>query len=634
MNCYRSRYGASLIELLVIIAILAIVLPALSLALISTREGTVQHEKRLRAATLLQETQEALRTIRESGWSNISTNGIYHPEKTNKSWTLISGTDTVDGITRSIAISSVNRLNNAIVTNGGTLDPSTKKIIIQLTWSTPISTTLQNTIYMTRFMDNATYTQTTQNEFNTGTLNGVITTNNNGGEVSLGAGGQGSWCSPQLAVANLDLPKNGVANAISAIEGNLFAGTGDNASGVSYAHVNISNTNPPVATIKKTFDGYKTNDVFGDQTYGYLATDSNSEEIVIINLDTASKVGWFNAPGSNSVNNVYVYGNYGYLIQGSTFRIFDLTSKNGARSQTGSVNLAGTGTSLVVSGNYAYVSISGSTTKLQIIDVSTASTPTIVGQVVNINSQNAKNITINKTSTRAYLVTESSSNQNELFIIDISTKTGNRSVLGSYDTNGMNPTAVTLVPGNIVIAVGIGAEEYQVINISSESNPARCGGVQVDSGINDISSVLEADGDAYSYILTRDSNQELRIIEGGPGGYYSTGGIYESPTFTLGYPTAFNRFIPNYIQPNGTVLRFQIGITDAVNGSCTGVNYVFTGPDGTTDTWYTASSSIFFNDDNSGYENPAQCLRYRAHFSSNDVFSTAILEDVTINYSP
>ena len=58
------------------------------------------------------------------------------------------------------------------------------------------------------------------------------------GEVVLGAtGGVGDWCQPTLAITALDLPKSGVANAISAIQGTLAAGTGENASGVSYANV-------------------------------------------------------------------------------------------------------------------------------------------------------------------------------------------------------------------------------------------------------------------------------------------------------------------------------------------------------------------------------------------------------------
>ena len=70
-----------------------------------------------------------------------------------------------------------------------------------------------------------------------------MVTNNSGGEITLGSGGAGAWCSPELTIAALDLPKSGAANAVTAIEGKAFAATGDNASGVAFAEVSVSNTN-------------------------------------------------------------------------------------------------------------------------------------------------------------------------------------------------------------------------------------------------------------------------------------------------------------------------------------------------------------------------------------------------------
>ncbi|MCX6793908.1 MAG: hypothetical protein NTY06_02270, partial [Candidatus Gottesmanbacteria bacterium] len=180
----------------------------------------------------------------------------------------------------------------------------------------------------------------------------MITTDTWDGEVTLGAGGKGDWCEPNLSIAALDLPKNGVANAVSAIPNQVFAGTGDNASGVSYATVNINESDPPVAAISGTYDGFKTNAIFGEQNYAYLATDNNFKEIEIINLTTNpySEAGYFDAPSNGDGNSIYVSGNVGYMTSGNIFYTFDLTSRSGSRSKLGSVTMAGTGIKTIVVG--------------------------------------------------------------------------------------------------------------------------------------------------------------------------------------------------------------------------------------------------------------------------------------------
>src|SRR3989344_7936651 len=104
------------------------------------------------------------------------------------------------------------------------------------------------------FLDNNAFTQTLGlqtplADFDLGTKTGTTVTNVSGGEVTLGAGGHGDWCAPNLSIAALDLPKNGEANAVTAIEGRAFAGTGDNAAGESFVNINITNSDPPLASI-------------------------------------------------------------------------------------------------------------------------------------------------------------------------------------------------------------------------------------------------------------------------------------------------------------------------------------------------------------------------------------------------
>lgn len=633
--------GQSLIELLVVMGLMAILLPVITTSLIVSREGKPQQEKRARAAQIIQEYHEAIRSIRESGWSNIETNGNYHIELNNTTWELISGQETLDGISRQISISDTQRdSDNKIVESGGTIDPSTKKITTTLSWNTPIETSVNSTIYLTRYLDNATYVQTTKSDFDSGILNSVVVTNTSGGEITLGSGGFGSWCEPELTIAALNLPKSGVANAVTAIEGRAFATTGENASGVSLADIHIDNSNPPSASIRGTFDGYKTNDVFGESNYAYIATDHNSKEIVIVNLSSSpyAEIGSVNLPGSNDAISVFVVGSIGYATSGNKVYSFDLSSKSGIRPLLDPdgvlVTTSGTAGKLYVVGNFVYTTIYGNSLReLAIINATNAANLQVAGWA-DVNGENGRDVFVNQTGTRAFLATGLSSSKNEFFIINIESKNDSRPIISSYNSNGTNPNGIAVTTGNKAILVGDGGEEYQIIDFSNENAPYKCGGINIDSGIKDISSVLESDGDTYSYIVTGDVDLEFKIISGGSYGAYSSSGVYESSTFDIGYAVAFNRIIPTSTKPLNTEVKFQVAIADSVSGNCSNASFDFFGPDGTSGTYYTNEEGIFFSNDNLGYENPARCMRYKAYLETSDSSATPILEQMLINYSP
>ncbi|MCJ7740756.1 hypothetical protein MUP32_05610, partial [Candidatus Microgenomates bacterium] len=348
------------------------------------------------------------------------------------------------------------------------------------------------------------------------------------------------------------------------------------------------------------------------------------------------EAGYFDAPGNGAGDSIYVSGNIGYMTDGNTLYTFDLSSKSGSRAELGSVTLAGTGNRVVVNGNEAYVAVGATTNQLQIIQVSTdGKTLTVIGQAT-VNGQAAKDVFVNNTATRAYLATAVSATQKEFFIIDISAKTGDRPTIGSYDSNGMSPKGVTVVPGNKAIIVGNDAEEYQVVDITDENNLnlPRCGGLNIDTGINGVSSVVKSDGDAYSYIITGDNNAELKIIEGGPGGQYGAVGTFISKTFNAATSSSFNRVYLNTNQPPQTTIKFQIGIADPVDNSCNSVNFTYVGPDKSASSYFTGDAEIPLDDDGSGFENPGRCLSYKAYLTTSDITQSPTLYDISINYSP
>lgn len=646
-----QKHGQMLVELLMAIGITTILLPALLTGLVASRSGKAQQNQRIQAISFMKEGVEAVRSVRDNDWTSFAVNGTYHPAISGSAWTLAAGSETINGMTRQIVITDVSRDSNGlIVSSGGTVDPSTKQIVVTVSWTAPTSANVSSTLYLTRH-ENATYTETTKAQFDLGTKSSVVTTNTTGGEVTLGAGGGGGdWCTPSLSITSVNLSRQGVPTQVAAVPGIVYTGTGGNASGPTFAKTTVTGNTPPQASVIGIYDNAKANGIYGDSNnFAYVATTSNSQEIAILDTTqftdppTNSKfklIGWFDAPGNSPANAVYTLGNYGYMTTGNKFYIFDLSSKTGSRSQLNptAVTLSGTGNRIVVVGNYAYVAVNNSTNQLQVINVSDPANPSIVAQAT-VNSQPGVGLAVNTTGTRAYLVTSQSTGTN-FFIINTSSHAGNLPVVSSFST-GITPKSIAIATGNKAIIVGTGGtQQYQVIDIANESAMSRCAGLAVNNGAYDVATVLQSDGYAYAYTVTGDTNAELKIILGGGGNIYTTSGTFESATFSRSTRTAFNSLSATVSQPTQTSIKLQVAVAPAISGSCTGVTYSYLGPGGSPTAYYTVGSDpttiigSIPSITSGNYANPGQCFRYKAFLQTVDNTAAPTLYDVTINYSP
>jgi hypothetical protein len=243
----------------------------------------------------------------------------------------------------------------------------------------------------------------------------------------------------------------------------------------------------------------------------------------------------------------------------------------------------------------------------------------------------------------------------QLYVIDTSTKSSPKFITGTAATGAQSGyylgtganvqqyprRSITVFGDSRALLAGVdgvsdsnNAQEYQVLNINNDSAPAYCGGIQFDQGFNDMTSVSEADGDKYVYLVGNTSDNILKIIQGGPDGPYLDTGTYESATIDMGISKTFNRFDVSADTPASTSAQYQIAIADPVSGSCNNATFVFVGPDGTSNTKFATSSAIPLNNDGVGYENPGQCLRYRTYLTTTNYNVTPTIFDINFNYSP
>lgn len=964
--------GQTLIEILLAIALAAIILPAIAAGIMASRSGTAQQKERFAGTLLMEEAQNAVRSVREKGWTTFALNGTYHPAISGSSWVLADGPQTTNGFTRQIVISDVYRENGAIVSTGGTLDPSTKKAEITVSWTLPLSSSIVSTMYLTRYLDNLSFIQTAYSEFMSNTRANVDITNTNGGEVTLSINTKAKWCEPAFSSSTIDLPDgppvavSARSNISSSIPNDVFVGTSPTATeSVKLAYVTVSaNSDPPVSTLQGTFtldaskyssgdlvpsgigldNSFRTNDVKyytspSGKLYAIIATSKPDKEVIAILIndnqsgnnefqdytnkiykywtyfntrifnpnagldtgfedpsansaetsnagdndgfgsnptrgytnnasyavDTNSGSGTgtsctgndkdkhryynynFSIPAGASINGIEVridgrvdsqvgspvmciqlswdggatwtsakttdilntteatytlggssdlwgrtwtdsslsntnfrlrianvasntsrdfsldyaaarvyyslgagsndqapfsYGgttltvmeDRGYVASGGYLYVFDLSnidSKSsgseldqlGCRVQLDGYDcLPGSGTDRKYSsgqtgttwsdttapahndcsdgGNielyatndiypvkvggssYIFAAVgAGTNPEFNIVNVTnipdSGSSPSITNNscgrfsggnsgwklvgTYDFNSgsgteEAANSVFAKSDGTRAYISSNGTTDSKQFYILNTTNKSSPSFLSGSpstgpasgyYQGTGadgeMYPRrSLTVLNGQRVVLVGKDgvsnandAKEYQVLNSENESTPNYCGGINYNDGFNDLTSVSEADGDNYVYMVANNTLNELKIIQGGPDGTYLDTGTIESVTIDAGYSTAFNAYSTSMNEPSNTDIKFQFAGADPVSGSCSGASFNFTGPDGTESSYYTATqSAIFIGTGANGYKNPARCFRYKGFFSTTDYNSTPIMNDMTINYSP
>lgn len=658
-----SINGQMLVEVLLAIGLAAILLPALLTGLIASRAAKPEQDQRMQAVALMKETEAAVKSIRNNDWntfSALSGKGALHPIISSSAWATASGSQSVNNLTQQFVVSDVNRDSNGNITAIGTPDPSTKQVVITISWTQPYSSSLSTTLYLTR-TGNLTNIETTTTDFNRGTTtnSSVIATTGSSipldGEVELGAGGSGGdWCKPgQFVLQTFDLPGQGVATSItatsSATNNYAYTTTGGNASGDALDALTIDHSSPPNVTNPSFNNEAKAYGVFVDSLNSYVYFNENdppNHTVRILHGTTLASAGYFDASSNGTGSSIYVLGNNGFTTVGSKLYSFSVATINGSSSQAqlGSINLAGTGNRVFVVGTNAYVATSSTTSQLQIINVSNPSNMSVTKSINLGNSQAATDVYVNSSQTYAYIVTSYSAGKNDFFIVDLN---NTNNIYGYQTVNNMSPKGIAIVSGNRAIVVGSGGEEYTVYDVTTPSAVTRCGGMTPAgvTTINAVAPILQPDGNAYAYIVTDNSSAEFQIILGGSGGQFSTSGIYESGTFDpytidgISTLRSFNRLNATVAQPAATTLQVQVAVAAPINNSCNGVTYTYVGPNGDKSSYFTPSDGILdaaipTSTYSPTYQNPGRCFRYKAWLYSTDPSQTPIIYDATLNYSP
>jgi hypothetical protein len=167
---------------------------------------------------------------------------------------------------------------------------------------------------------------------------------------------------------------------------------------------------------------------------------------------------------------------------GREFYVFDVSTPS-SPSLIGQIDLNGDPNDMVVSGNYVYIASNDNSQELQIVDVSTPTAPFLAASF-NLTAGNSGHATVDALTIAGsgnyiYLVRAQSGGK-EFIVFDVSSPTS-PSLVGSLDLSG--DAQESAVSGSYVyLASTNDSQELQIVDVSLPSLPTLIGTLNLDSG--------------------------------------------------------------------------------------------------------------------------------------------------------
>lgn len=208
----KSCKGQILIELILAVSLAAIIISSIIGLFIDISQASLVSLEQTQAEEYVQEAIESLYSICERSWNDL-VNQSYpaYPVNNNGVWTLSVGQESIgDNYSRQITMEPVfrNPLTGEIAPSG-VEDSSTKKFIITISWQKPRILSITKEIYLTRYLGNVNWLETSKQDFDDGTTNNVRVMNNQGGELELDFGeGQGEHTGNKFSVFETSFTDN------------------------------------------------------------------------------------------------------------------------------------------------------------------------------------------------------------------------------------------------------------------------------------------------------------------------------------------------------------------------------------------------------------------------------------------
>lgn len=541
----HMRRGQSLLEVILVTFLFAVLGTGLLSTVLSSTFVSSRGLEYSVGTGYIQEGIEAVRSIRGRDWSEL-TNGTHGLTTASGYYDFAGTSDALDGgrFTRTITIEDVYRIGSLSgqIADSGVLDAATKRVTINVTWEVPAGLTknIDAVFYVTNW-DQASWVQTTTQEFEAGFENSADLTTANNGEIVLRAH-NADWEEIEIW-HELDLAGGGDRFVTYADpDSDVLYVLGSDDGGDNFHVMDISDVSEQSPTVIDSMEIDSANDFAVEDGYAFVAAHESGPggEVLILRVPSLTTVGTINLPGSAAANGVDILNDTLVIVRQKDddeqeivfYDVSDPTSPvllGGADTDDYSL------TDVTYTGSYAYAVSNDATHELTVVRQSDYS----VADFLDLPGSAGAGA-VDWFGTKVYVGLNTNGSGAELFSID-ATDPANVSVTSTIevnqsveriqvDTNGQYAMAATRLDGKnfFVIDLATFTETY-----SGDLS----GGSQAESG-----SLFGGHG----YLGSTSSSEDVAVLRVSPGGW-SDAELVSSANLSGNHDESVLRVEGNYV---------------------------------------------------------------------------------------
>ncbi len=178
MKKINTKKGESVLEILLAIAVFAVVTPALLYVVGLTADRQAKRNWYYESLLLLEDIKEVVKQKKTSDWNLLAQNKSFEVVKNGQNWTFAelpqqslpqTPSLTDDFVVTLISEDAKRNSEGKIIEVGGYIDPATRKITIEIDWYGAVTNT-KSTLYITRTDNLKTVSLTTKEDFENGAI--------------------------------------------------------------------------------------------------------------------------------------------------------------------------------------------------------------------------------------------------------------------------------------------------------------------------------------------------------------------------------------------------------------------------------------------------------------------------------
>lgn len=626
-----KKNGFTLVELLVSIALFSLLAGVMTTTMTSLLKNNISISFSSDGARILDESYEIVRSLRDQNFLYLQ-NGTYQLRQQNETWNLIPDTG-VDEIpyNRKVTIEDLYRDGYGNKAEEGSVDPRSKLVTLEVEWdsirggtesltSQIILTDWSSTDILMSSLANwadGTFVQSRVNQTgNALELDGTIT----------------SWTSQRNEQINREWFEenfNANANAL-AIGGNKgYVATNNQGSKGNFI---VIDTTAPNNILKlgalNIGNGVDVLDVTILGNYAYLATNKESAELMVINIikpQNPQIAGIYNAPTNTRALTIENDGRYIHLglAENDQQEWIILTPQTAQIRPTAvqSIEINANVNDIAIDQSRAYLAVEDEDNPLRIFQLNTPNAP--ISEQIPDGLPDSPGRSVLAYENKIYVGTKKIDSAQELFLIS-RLEDNNLELIHGLEI-GESVRGLEYYNQQLFVTSSKHHEELKIIDLTNPENMELKENVDLNATGNRPTATPEA---LFVPTNNNDNAGSLLIFTYPIESFAPSGTFTAAPLDSQSSTTVWKSLTWEGTLPSQTAVSFQLKTADTQSNLATAD---WTGPDGTSNTAYTANTNIITTNPNS---TGTQWLQYKLILTSQNPEETPQVTSIRLQYAP